>query len=55
MHYHHIIFIFQSVTHPEIAARRKLKKNLNKKEAKKRKLDEFRVSKKIKRKKMKSS
>ncbi|XP_063423263.1 small subunit processome component 20 homolog isoform X1 [Mytilus trossulus] len=41
-----------AVTHPEVAARRKLKKNLGKREAKKRKIDEFRVSKKIKRKKL---
>ena len=49
------MYPFQAVTHPEIAARRKLKKNLNKKEAKKRKLEDFRVSKKINRKKHKSS
>jgi U3 small nucleolar RNA-associated protein 20 len=40
------------VNNPELAAKRKIKKNLNKKESKKRKVEELKPARKIKRKKM---
>ena len=43
--------MFQMVANPEIAMRRKLKKNLASKESKKRKAESFRVSKAIKKRK----
>lgn len=47
--------MFQFVTHPEISARRKIKKNLAKKEAKKRKVADIRVVKKIKKRKIENT
>lgn len=44
----------QAVTNPEITARRKIKKNLKKVEAKKRKIDELRPVRKFKKKKLAS-
>ncbi|KAJ8314703.1 hypothetical protein KUTeg_006853 [Tegillarca granosa] len=44
----------EAVSNPDIAARRKIKKNLAKQEAKKRKLETFRTSKKIKKQKLQS-
>lgn len=49
-----ICIIFQAVSNPDIAARRKIKKNLAKQEAKKRKLETFRTSKKIKKQRLQS-
>lgn len=43
----------EAVSNPQYAAKKKMKKNLAKREAKKRKLEEFRVSKKIKKRKVK--
>ena len=40
--------IFQAVANPELAAKRRLKKNLSKKEAKKRRIEELRPTKKSK-------
>lgn len=44
--------MFLAVSNPQYAAKKKMKKNLAKREAKKRKLEEFRVSKKIKKRKV---
>ncbi len=45
-------YILQAVSDPAAAARKKIKKNLKKVEAKKRKIEEIRPSKKIKKKKL---
>ncbi|XP_064596875.1 small subunit processome component 20 homolog [Liolophura sinensis] len=42
----------EAVTNPEMAAKRKLKKNLSKKEAKKRRIEQFRPAKKVKKRKL---
>ncbi len=47
-----MFFNIQVVTNPELAAKRRIKKNLAKQEAKKRKVEDLRPTKKIKKKKL---